>query len=77
MGILSSLEPKSVFEQFEKLCEIPHGSGNTAQISQYLKNWAEERKLWCRQDELGNVIIRSQATPGYEEIGRASCRERV
>ncbi len=32
MGILSDLEPKAVFKYFEKICSIPHGSGNTKQI---------------------------------------------
>ena len=32
MGILSNLEPKSVFTFFEEICAIPHGSGNTAGI---------------------------------------------
>ena len=29
MGVLSELEPKSVFSYFEQLCAVPHGSGNT------------------------------------------------
>ena len=29
MAVLSGLEPKAVFEYFEKLCAVPHGSGNT------------------------------------------------
>ena len=33
---LSGLEPKSVFTYFEKLCSIPHGSGNTKMISDYI-----------------------------------------
>ena len=30
MGILSNLEPKRVFEIFEEMCAIPHGSANTS-----------------------------------------------
>ena len=33
MAVLSNLKPQKVFEYFEKLCSVPHGSGNTRQIS--------------------------------------------
>ena len=35
MGILSNLEPKRVFEIFEEMCAIPHGSANTKAISDW------------------------------------------
>lgn len=67
MGVLSHLEPKSVFHYFEEICSIPHGSGNVKQISDYLKNFAEERGLECIQDDSLNVIIIKEATAGYEQ----------
>ncbi len=67
MGVLSDLEPKSVFSFFEEITKIPHGSGNVGQISDYLMNFARERKLFCIQDEWKNVIIVKEATPGYEK----------
>ncbi len=33
MAVLSNLQPEKVFYYFEKLCSVPHGSGNTKQIS--------------------------------------------
>lgn len=66
MGVLSNLEPKSVFTFFEEITRIPHGSGNVEQISDYLVNFAKERNLFCIQDECKNVIIVKEATPGYE-----------
>lgn len=67
MGVLSHLEPKSVFHYFEEICSIPHGSGNVRQISDYLKNFAKERGLECIQDDFLNVIIIKEATEGYEQ----------
>ena len=67
MGVLSNLEPKSVFHYFEEITKIPHGSGNVEQISNYLVNFAKERGLFCIQDALKNVIIVKGATPGYEK----------
>ena len=66
MGVLSDLEPKSVFTFFEEITRIPHGSGNVEQISDYLVSFAKERNLFCIQDEWKNVIIVKEATPGYE-----------
>ncbi|MDE6638993.1 MAG: aminoacyl-histidine dipeptidase [Acetatifactor sp.] len=67
MGVLSDLEPKNVFRFFEEITRIPHGSGNVGQISDYLADFARERKLNFIQDELKNVIIVKEATPGYEQ----------
>lgn len=67
MGVLSNLEPKNVFQFFEEITKIPHGSGNVQRISDYLVNFAKERNLYCIQDELKNVIIIKEATPGYEK----------
>mgnify|MGYP001079061091 FL=1 len=64
MGVLSELEPKQVFRYFEEIAEIPHGSGNVDRISDYLVDFARERKLFCVQDELKNVIIVKEAAPG-------------
>lgn len=66
MGVLSKLEPKSVFTFFEEITQIPHGSGNVEKISDYLVRFAKDRKLFCVQDELKNVILVKEATPGYE-----------
>ncbi|MBQ7920662.1 MAG: aminoacyl-histidine dipeptidase [Lachnospiraceae bacterium] len=66
MGVLSELQPKKVFEYFEEICNIPHGSGNVEQISDYLVKFAKDRNLEVIQDEFKNVIIIREATPGFE-----------
>lgn len=67
MRVLSDLEPKKVFYYFEEITQIPHGSGNVEQMSDYLVAFAKERKLLCIQDDWKNVIIVKEATPGYEK----------
>lgn len=64
---LAGLEPADVFGYFEKLCSIPHGSGNTKMISDYLVSFAEEHGLRYIQDELNNVVIFQDGTAGYED----------
>lgn len=67
MGVLSHLQPKEVFYYFEEITKIPHGSGNVEGISNYLVEFAKKRGLFYIQDELKNVIIVKEATPGYED----------
>ena len=50
MAVLTGVKPEKVFNYFEELCSIPHGSGNTRQISDYLVNFAKERSLKYYQD---------------------------
>ena len=64
---LEGLNPQNVFYWFEKLCQIPHGSGNTKLISDFLVSFAKEYGYDYRQDELNNVIIFAPATAGYED----------
>lgn len=66
MSVLENLQPQKVFHFFEEICNIPHGSRNTKQISDYLVQFAKDRNLTCYQDELNNVIIKKDATAGYE-----------
>lgn len=66
MSVLSQLRPRSVFDYFEKLCSVPHGSGNTKIISDLCVSFARELGLKYRQDAMNNVVIWKDASPGYE-----------
>lgn len=66
MAVLSDCSPSRVFHYFEEISRIPHGSGNTKEISDYLVRFAKERHLESVQDSLGNVVIYKPASPGYE-----------
>lgn len=66
MNKLQQLEPSLVFHYFEALTQIPHGSGNVAAISNYCVAFAKEHQLEVYQDELFNVIIIKEASPGYQ-----------
>lgn len=66
MNRLADLEPKEVFGFFGEICKIPHGSGNCGRISEFLANFAEQRKLDYDRDRYGNVLIRKPASAGYE-----------
>lgn len=66
MAVLTGLKPEAVFHYFEALCAIPHGSGNTKQISDYCVRFAREHGLRCIQDDSNNVILFKDGTQGYE-----------
>lgn len=67
MRVWKGIEPQNVFSFFEDICSIPHGSGNTRAISDYLVDFAGKRGLEHYQDSMGNVILIKEASPGYEE----------
>ncbi len=64
--VLEGKKPQKVFKYFEELCSIPHGSGNTKKISDYLVSFARDKGFQYIQDEHDNVIIYKKATAGYE-----------
>lgn len=51
---------------FEEISKIPHGSGNTDKIAEYLMSFATSRGLYVRRDGANNVIIKKGATEGFE-----------
>ena len=64
--IFRNLQPAEVFNYFEKLSQIPRGSGNEKEVSDYLVSFAKEHHLEYVQDSALNVVIRKKATPGFE-----------
>ena len=64
---LAGLQPASFFHYFEAISAIPHGSGNTAAISDYLVRFAKAHGLRYIQDNLNNVIIFQEGTCGMED----------
>ena len=57
---------EKVIRFFEEFSAIPHGSGNTSLIADYLVDFAKKRNLDYSRDNADNVIIRKGATKGYE-----------
>lgn len=66
--VLQDIEPTEVFRFFEEICAIPHPSYKEKAISDYLVAFAKARNLKVQQDDLYNVIIVKEASPGYEDM---------
>lgn len=54
------------YDLFKEICQFPHGSYNEKQLSDYLVDFAIKNDLKVIQDDMFNVIIYKDATPGYE-----------
>lgn len=53
----NNLDTERVFYYFNKLCSIPHGSGNMNDIADFCVNFAKEHNLEYKRDNANNVII--------------------
>ena len=64
---INELKPEIVFKFFKLLSSVPHGSGNTRAVSDICVLFAREKGLEYYQDELNNVVIYKDGTPGYRD----------
>ncbi len=60
--VITNLKPELVWKYFSEICQIPHVSGNEAQISDYVCNVATQLGLFFKKSECGNVLIVKPAT---------------
>lgn len=56
-----------VINLFAQLSQIPRESGNEKAVSDWIRGWAEERSLQVKQDEIWNLVIKKNASQGYED----------
>lgn len=63
---LTNLNPQAIWKYFAQICSIPHPSGHTAMIADYLMEAGKALGLETYRDKADNVIIRKPAIPGME-----------
>ena len=63
---MKNLEPQGLWSSFYSLTQIPRPSGKRKEIADFLVNYGKSLGLETLQDEIGNVLIRKPASPGYE-----------
>ena len=54
-------------DYFKEICTMPHGSGNTKIISDWLVKFAKDHNFEYHQDAANNVIIIKEASKGMED----------
>lgn len=65
---LKNVDYKDVLYYFTELTKIPHGSGNSGPIADYLENFAKERGIRYNRDIADNIIFYKEASKGYEHL---------
>lgn len=63
---MKNLQPQGLWSNFYDLTQIPRPSGQKEEVSAFLANYGRSLGLETIVDEIGNVIIRKPASPGYE-----------
>ena len=66
MKSLESTIANSVWSYFSTICSIPHPSKHEEMLVKWIKNWANEKNIQCKQDEIGNLILTKPASAGFE-----------
>jgi dipeptidase D len=65
-SIFSGLKPEKLWNHFEEILKIPHGSGNEKAFGDYIIAFAQKQKLEVERDKTGNVVVRKKAAKGHE-----------
>lgn len=65
--IITGFAPDKLFDCFEQIARIPHGSGNEAALAAYIEKFAAERGCEAKRDASNNVFVRVPATAGREK----------
>ncbi|MHA1224072.1 MAG: beta-Ala-His dipeptidase [Candidatus Heimdallarchaeaceae archaeon] len=63
-NVLSSLKPKIVWSIFEELTKIPRPSKKEEKVRLWIENWAKEKKIKYKVDDVGNLLLSQKATAG-------------
>ncbi|MHA1303959.1 MAG: aminoacyl-histidine dipeptidase [Candidatus Heimdallarchaeaceae archaeon] len=66
-GRLADLEPGIVWSIFEEITKVPRPSKKEQKIREWLKSWAKENNIECREDEVGNILLKKPASKGCEK----------
>lgn len=63
---IKDLEPKELWNNFYQLTRCPRPSKHEEVVRAFLVDWAKKKKINCRVDKVGNVIMSKPATKGME-----------
>ncbi len=63
---IRNFEPKLLWEYFDDICKVPRPSKKEEQIIQFLKDFGAKQNLETLQDDIGNILMRKDATKGLE-----------
>jgi len=65
---LKSLTSERIWYYFDEITQIPRPSKKEGEIVEYLSVFSKKHNLDFKVDEAGNVLIKKDATPGFEQV---------
>ncbi|MEG1587682.1 MAG: aminoacyl-histidine dipeptidase, partial [Bacteroidales bacterium] len=63
---IKDLTPQAIWFYFDQITKVPRPSKKEEKIRVYLKEFAAQHNLDCKEDKTGNILISKPATPGME-----------
>lgn len=66
MDEIKNLKPEGIWRNFYALTRIPRPSGHVEKVQQFLLDFAKNAGVEAFKDSAGNIVMRKDATPGYE-----------
>lgn len=62
-----NLEPKTLWQCFFEICQVPRPSKKEEQIISFLLDWSKRHGIEAVKDHAGNVLMKKPASKGYEK----------
>lgn len=62
-----NLEPKTLWQCFFDICQVPRPSKKEEQIIAFLLNWGKKHGIETTKDHAGNILMKKPASKGYEK----------
>lgn len=64
---ITDLQPRLVWEIFDEITRVPRPTHHLDKMKAFLLDWAKRHHIEAHADEVGNVMMRVPATPGFEK----------
>ncbi|MCH5233529.1 MAG: aminoacyl-histidine dipeptidase [Muribaculaceae bacterium] len=64
---IRDLQPALVWQTFDEITKVPRPSTHEELIREYLLEFAKKHSIDVKTDEVGNVVMKKNATPGCEK----------
>ena len=63
---ITDLQPQLIWQCFDEITKGPRPTHHLDKMREFLIEWAMKHNIKVRSDEVGNVVMSKEATPGYE-----------
>lgn len=63
---ITDLKPELIWKCFDEITKVPRPTHHLDKMREFLVDWAHRHNIEVHTDKVGNVMMRKDATPGYE-----------